>query len=217
MKQAKLIKAVLFDKDGTIMDSERINCEAYVAAAKKFGQVFTAKMFQSFIGVPTLDCYQMLATRYGDQFPLQDFIIEVQQLIEVQKIAGFPLKRGFADYFAYLKTKAIPMAVVTSASSQSAVESLRPLNLLDDFSFIVAVDDVKSPKPSPQCYQFACDRLNIQPQSALVFEDSNIGIEASLSAGCITIAIPDTQAIEPRLAKRCFRVIESFEDAYCFV
>lgn len=210
----KPIKAVLFDKDGTIFDSEKIYCESWVHSAKAFNVHFTAQMYDQFVGVRAIECYQRAKAMFGDDFPMDEFISHNRDYINQQKRAGFPLKLGFKSFFSRVKQTHLPIALVTSSVHDAAVLSFSGTDYLNDFDVFITGDQVKQAKPAPDCYLLACEELNIHPENALVFEDSSAGVAAATAAGCQTVAIPDYLPIQQDLLKQCAYVLNSFEEAH---
>jgi beta-phosphoglucomutase-like phosphatase (HAD superfamily) len=206
--------AIFFDKDGTIFDSEQVCCDAWIDTAQKFNVHFTADMFKDFIGVPTLECYDMAHQIFGVEFPMERFIQSIRAYLTHQKRIGLPIKKGFDRFFNYILKHNIPVGVVTSAAYESTIESFQTTNYRQALDVLVTIDDIVNPKPAPDCYLLACQRLNVKPERVLVFEDSNAGIRASLAAGCQTIAMPDIVEIEPSLLAQCQFTCSSFDDVY---
>lgn len=206
--------AILFDKDGTIFDSEQVCCDAWITTAKTFNVHFTVDMFKGFIGIPTHICNKMAHQEFGLAFPMDQFTQEISRYISHQKRLGLPIKKGFDRFFHYIQEKNVPVGVVTSSGYDSAIESFQQTNYLQALDILITFDDIKNPKPAPDCYLLACQKLNVSPQRVLVFEDSNAGIEASLAAGCHTVAIPDIVDIEPELLARCHYTLPSFDEVY---
>ena len=206
--------AILFDKDGIIFDSEQVCCDAWLATAKAFEVHFTADMFKKFIGIPTHECNQMAHRDFGLDFPMNDFILEIRRYISAKKHQGLPIKKGFDRFFKYILENNVAVGVVTSSGYDSAIESFQKTDYMQALDVLVTFDDITNPKPAPDCYLLACQKLSVSPKRVLVFEDSNVGIEASLAAGCQTIAIPDLVELEPRLLTRCHHTLASFDEAY---
>ncbi|MBC3766536.1 HAD family hydrolase [Neptunicella marina] len=206
--------AILFDKDGTIFDSEALSCEAWVETAKRFNVEFTPEMFHEFIGVPTDECYRMAHRRFGADFPMQDFIKYNRAYINDAKAKGLPQKAGFSQFFDFAKQLNIPLGLVTSAGKESTMLSFQRTDFARYFDTMITVEDVKNPKPAADCYLLACKQLSVDPKRTVVFEDSNPGIEAAIAAGCYTVAIPDTLPVSPELAGQCQHILSSFDDAY---
>jgi beta-phosphoglucomutase-like phosphatase (HAD superfamily) len=206
--------AILFDKDGTIFDSEQVCCDAWVLTAKAFDVYFTADMFKKFIGIPTEECYQIAHKNFGLTFPMDAFILETRRYISAQKRLGLPIKKGFERFFNYILENNVPVGVVTSSTYDSVIESFQQTDYLRALDVLVTFDDIANPKPAPDCYLLACKKLHLSPERVLVFEDSNIGIKASLAAGCQTVAIQDLLDIEPELLARCHFTFPSFDEVY---
>lgn len=206
--------AILFDKDGTIFDSEALNCRAWVQTAQKFNLEFTKQMYAAFIGVSTAECYRIAHRQFGCDFPMENFINEIRHFINVEKAKGPVVKPGFHAFFMHVKSLNILTGVVTSAGYESTMLSFQGTDYASMLDVLVTVDDVAHPKPSPQCYILACKKLNVNPKNVLVFEDSPLGLQASLAAGCCTVAIPDLASIPSELASKCKRILMSFEEAY---
>lgn len=208
------IKAVLFDKDGTIFDSEKIYCESWVQSAKAFNVHFTAQMYDQFVGVRAVECYQRAQAMFGDDFPMDEFIRHNRQYIDKQKRAGFPLKPGFKSFFSQLIQTQLSVALVTSSVHDAAVLSFSGTDYLTHFDAFITGDQVNQAKPAPDCYLLACEQLKVKPENCLVFEDSAAGVAAAVSAGCQTVAIPDYLPIPADLLNQCAYVLESFEEAH---
>jgi beta-phosphoglucomutase-like phosphatase (HAD superfamily) len=206
--------AILFDKDGTIFDSEQVCCDAWMATAKVFDVHFTTDMFKKFIGVPTHECHQIAHQAFGLTFPMNDFTQEIRRYMSTQKRNGLPIKKGFERLFNHIIENNIPVGVVTSSTYDSSIESFQQTNYMQTLDVLVTFDDIVNPKPAPDCYLLACQRLSVAPERVLVFEDSNAGIKASLAAGCQTAAIPDIAELEPALLARCHYTFSSFDEVY---
>ncbi|TYK67204.1 HAD family hydrolase [Colwellia echini] len=209
----KEIKAVLFDKDGTIFDSEQIYCDSWVASAKAFNVNFTAEMYDPFVGVRAVECYQRAHKMFGESFPMKDFIKHNRRYIDDKKAAGMPIKKGFITFFEQVKSLSLPIGLVTSSAHDAAILSFTGTDFMDYFTVFITGDLVDVAKPSPDCYLLAAKKLGIKPENILVFEDSSAGVSAATLAGCQTVAIPDYLPVENSLLDKCAYVVESFEDA----
>lgn len=207
--------AVLFDKDGTIFDSETMFCQSWVESAKAFDVHFTAQMYDQFVGVIADECYKRAQELFGSDFPMDEFKLYNRAWINKQKEIGVPFKLGFQSFFAKLLTTGLPIGLVTSSTYEATVLSFAPYDgYLDKFKVQITGDRVTKAKPSPEGYLKACEGLNVAPERAIVFEDSTAGITAALAAGCQVVAIPDYLPIDEKLLAKCTYVFESFEDAH---
>ncbi|MCF2949099.1 HAD family phosphatase [Paraglaciecola aquimarina] len=208
--------AVLFDKDGTIFDSEQICCDAWVHTAKAFNVHFSVDMYKDFIGVPTQECYQIAHKQFGPDFPMDQFIFEIRLYMTEKKRIGLPVKKGFDALFQYILDKKIPVGVVTSSDLESTLQSFQNTAYKQKLDVLVTFDDIANPKPAPDCYLLACNKLGVRPERVLVFEDSNAGVKASIAAGCQTAVIPDLVDIEPEILSNCPYTFAHFDQALLF-
>lgn len=210
-------KAILFDKDGTIFDSEAIYRESWVKAATDLGYHFTTDMYDPFVGVRAVESYQGAVKLFGEDFPIKQFIELTGRYNKQAKLAGMPIKKGFVEFFELAKKLNIPLGLVTSAVHDAAITTFHGTDFLEYFQIIVTGDMVDKPKPDPSCYLMACEQLKLHPSEVLVFEDSNAGVAAAIKAGCQTAAIPDYLPVQPQLLAQATHVFNSFEDALYLV
>jgi beta-phosphoglucomutase-like phosphatase (HAD superfamily) len=206
--------AFLFDKDGTIFDSEAVYCQAWMASAKAFDVKFTRDMYKRFVGKRSDECYQQAQLLFGSNFPMAKFIAYQTKIIEQKKASGLNFKSGFPSFFQTLLFQQLPIALVTSSDRKATLSSFAPYPVyLDKFQVMVTGDQVINAKPDPQCYLMACQQLGIAPKRALVFEDSTAGITAAIAAGCQVAAIPDLLPISETLLAKCTYVFNNFKEA----
>ncbi|MCU4674112.1 HAD family phosphatase [Catenovulum sp. 2E275] len=211
------IKAILFDKDGTIFDSEAAYRDAWVTSAQHFNLEMTPQMYDPFVGIRAAESYKLARELFGNEFPLEEFAVKTRELIDYHKMRGLPIKKGFDRFFQQARQLNIPMGLVTSAVYDAAVLTFCQTDYLAHFDIIVAGDMVKHAKPSPECYLMASEKLGVEPQHILVFEDSNAGVEAATSAGCQTVAIPDYLPVHEALLAKASYVLESFDQAHSII
>lgn len=207
-------EAILFDKDGTIFDSESSNKHAWMTTTKAYGIDFSDAEYQQFVGIPTHKCFAIAKIMFPTDFPWDDFFAALRSKILSAYETGVPFKPGFERFFSHIKTLNIPIGLVTSAERQGTELSFASSGYLPDFNVVVTLNDVKKPKPSPEPYLQACKTLGIAPERTLVFEDSNVGLRSAINAGCKTIAIPDLDVIDSLIKNQCYAVLKDFEQAY---
>lgn len=206
--------AILFDKDGTIFDSESSNKRAWMATTTAYDIDFTDDEYQQFVGMPTQDCFAIAKRMFPKHFPWDAFFESLRVKIQREYEAGVPFKQGFEAFFRHVKTLDIAIGLVTSAQRRGTELSFKHCTYLSDFDAVVTVDDVHKPKPSSEPYLLACATLGVAPEKTLVFEDSNIGLKAAIAAGCKTVAIPDFPDIDSVIKNECFAVLQNFDQAF---
>lgn len=179
--------ALLFDLDGTLIDTETVALQTGMQAFAAMGHPVDKIFMQRLVGVdlPTAAGIIGAALPALDQKGLQAlwhnaFVAAINQ--------DLPLKPGA---LALLSARHRPMAIVTSSGRDEAHHKLRLTGLDVFFDTVVTLADVTAPKPAPDPYLLAAERLGVAPGRCLVFEDSETGAEAAHRAGCIVVQVPD--------------------------
>lgn len=187
-------KAVLWDFDGTLVDTEPVwkSCERAILADHGFPHL--AEEWETPIGISARVSAGMLAEAVGSD-DAEALLADLHD-----RVAGF-LRRGQLPYLpgarellTELGQRGTPAAIVT-ASSGFIVDAARD-RLPEHISFVITSDDVQQTKPHPEAYQLAMARLGVGPDEVVVLEDSAAGAQSALSAGAVVYAVPSAP-IEP--------------------
>ncbi len=186
------IEAVIFDLDGTLIDSMGIWEDVDKVFLGRRNIDVPADLFED---MSTGNNFQGLAQHFKDRFQLTDTIEEImkewtEQVVEYY-LHHIPVKDGVADLLQYLQDKSIPMAIGTSNSIFLTESVLGRHQLLPYFQYIVTGSEVEHGKPFPDIYLKTAQMLGIEPGKCLVIEDSLQGVQAGKAAGMQVVAIKD--------------------------
>lgn len=186
-----MIKAVLFDCDGVLLDSEAIYLSSLSEYLRTLGRKAGMEELAYLVGTDIRNITEQLKKDYH----LEDY--ETEELIRGQRELFYkdfyqegrlhPME-GLTDFLDSLRAAGVAMAVASSSSQAYLDYVLEQLNLEEYFAFAIGRETVKQAKPAPDLYQEAMRRLNILPQEALVIEDSRNGVLAGLASGAYVIA-----------------------------
>ncbi|WP_409526318.1 HAD family hydrolase [Nitrincola sp. MINF-07-Sa-05] len=186
------LRAILFDHDGTLVNSEPIHYEMWVQVLRTYGLSLSEQQYKAYYaGVPTNTNAIDLVQRFGiDVSPAQ--LAEAKNSATRDYLAkkAFPLMQGVPEAISSFHNAGLKLAVVTGASANGVHTTLQTNEFTHYFSTIVSGDDVRASKPAPDCYLMALERLGITADECLAIEDTQHGLEAAYSAGIKCLALP---------------------------
>ena len=187
------ISALVFDVDGLMIDSERVERTAWQTAAKEFGCAISDAEFSTIIGVSHSAARSVLAQTWsGKSGDACDFDKIFAKKLELASPMSIEKKPGLDSLMSWAESLSIPMAIASSTQRELVYERLDKSRVdRGRFTLIVCGDDVAEVKPAPDIYLLAARKLRVRPNACLVLEDSDNGIRAANAAGAIPILIPD--------------------------
>lgn len=180
--------AVVFDLDGTLIDSEALVKEAHFAACAQLGVTMSEAQFLSLVGMHREANDVQLKLYYGEDFPLDDFIAATRAHVG-ERVA--PLKAGATELMDALDDLALPYGLATSSRRPWVERHFAAHGLTQRFAAIVTRQDCVEGKPHPEPYLTAARLLGATPANVLALEDSHAGVASAHAAGCMTVMIPD--------------------------
>lgn len=201
-------RAVVFDLDGTLIDSEALVKEAHFAACKQMGVTMSEAQFLALVGMHREANDAQLRSYYGDDFPLDEFIAKTRAHVG-DRVA--PLKAGALDLMQTLDELALPFALATSSRRPWVDKHFAAHGLHERFRAVVTRQDCVEGKPHPEPYLNASRLLSATPSEVLALEDSYAGIESAHAAGCMTVMVPDLLLPTERERERAL-VLTSLKD-----
>lgn len=212
------IKAVVFDMDGVLFDTEKMYLDAWniLGAQKNISDIEgTAKKC---IGLSVTDTVALLKNTYGEDFPVEEYhkIIEASVKDKIQR-DGIPVKQGVGDILDYLYSINFTVGLASSTKYNKIIEHLERAGLLKYFKVIIGGDMIAHSKPDPEIYKTACMRLGVDPSEAAAVEDSKNGVISAHLAGMIPLLVPDLVAPDREMlsmSKKCF---DSLEDVMVYL
>jgi HAD superfamily hydrolase (TIGR01509 family) len=181
-------RAYLFDCDGTIVDSMPLHYIAWKTALAEWNCVYDEQLFYSWGGKPTDVIVSTLNHIHGLNMPVEA-VVEHKEKLYFELL---PQLKAIPEVLEHIEAEQgrIPFAVVSGGRFSSVSRSLSTLGLMDKFDTIVSADDYIHGKPAPDCFLLAAERLGVAPADCLVFEDTDLGIEAATAAGMASVKVP---------------------------
>lgn len=209
------IRAILFDFDGVVVNSEPLYEEAELELINAMQLQIPDDFFPNHKGVGEDTFYQVLIDQYGAGKTLTEMKVWGRELLKQKFYTRLAYVPGFTEFYDLVKDQYLT-AVVTS-TRRDFMEWIFQNTPIDNlFSEMGTIDDVVEGKPGPEPYLNMCHRLNVQPEDALVIEDSLLGLRSANLAGCQTVGISTTIPGE-KLGEYAQCVINHFSELHAFL
>lgn len=193
-----MIKAVVFDMDGVIFDSEKLYRKHWMITGREYGipEDEMEDLCNHIAGATRQHNERLLKEHFGEDFDYDTFRAKTMDRMDAEIARnGLDMKPGVKELFAYLKENGYQIALATSTAQERASRNLQRAGILEVFDKIVYGGVVPNGKPAPDIYLRACEELGVKPEEAIGIEDSINGVKSSSAAGLYTIMVVDL--IEP--------------------
>jgi HAD superfamily hydrolase (TIGR01509 family) len=211
-------RAVIFDMDGLMLDTERIDHAACRLAAAAMGHRVEDDLYMRTIGRTSADTRLIFIEHYGKSFPYETFRTEWREArARIVATDGIPLKAGLLELVDHLHTLEVHLAVATSTVRAEATRLLSDSKLLPRFDALVCGDEVEHGKPAPDLFLKAARALGVGPSDCLVLEDSEPGVRAAVAAGMRVIVVPDLKPPSAEAAAMCVAVCRTLHEVQRFL
>lgn len=198
----KEIKAIIFDMDGVLIDSERIVTKCWTIIGKEHFLEDMESAIKDCVGLNKQDTKDYMAKKYGDQFSYDQFAVQVRQMFQDEvKKEGLPLKTGVREILEYFKNENYRIGLASSSRRETVREHMITNGLMEYFQVVVTGDMVIHSKPEPEIYLRACEEIGVSPEYCAAIEDSPNGIKSAYAANMKTIMVPDMILPTPELRK----------------
>lgn len=197
------LRAVIFDMDGVLVDTEPIHSEIEKKLFGQLGVVIDKAVHLNYMGASNEFMYADLKSRFNLQASIEELIRidEAFRCDYFKNLEVIPLKEGVINLLGEIKSMGLKLAVATSSSPAIAKIILNRCDISSWFDAIVTTCEAGNSKPAPDVYLLAAERLGVSPAECIVFEDSPNGLLAAQNAGMVCVAIQSDVSIRNKLSK----------------
>jgi HAD superfamily hydrolase (TIGR01509 family) len=204
------LRAVAWDVDGTLVDSEPLHHQALMVASKSLGIDLSDLPDQAFRGIHMKDVWNELRHRMPDTLKEADWLEAINDHY-VEHRHELVAETGAVETIRVLKARSIPQVCVSNSSRRIVDANLDALGIADLIVATISLDDVQDGKPSPEPYLNACLLLDLEPAEVLAIEDSATGIASAIQAGLPCLAYKIAQASSTGAMKRIDKILDILE------
>ncbi len=208
-----MIKLVIFDVDGTLVDSESV----YVKAALKNLEVnlynIPMSAIMGIIGQNRVAGRKLIESTQDDSFNYDKYIKDFEKIRnQILENEPYKLKKGALNILNYCKKHNIKMAIATSTARDKQTKVLTKLGIIDYFDYMVFGDEIKNSKPDPEIYLKVFEHYNYGKDEMIIYEDSKNGILSAHNAGIRVVYIKDIVDVEEEVTSLCFKQVEDLDE-----
>ena len=208
-----MIKGVISDMDGVMLDSEKLYVRFWCEAAQSHGYPMKKEHALGIRSMARPFAIQKLQGWFGEDFDydkVRDTRVKIMD--EYISAQGIEAKRGAKTLLQWLKANNIKTALATATAVDRATLYLDKVGLLEYFDVIASARMVKRGKPEPDIYLYAAGQLGLDPKDCLALEDSQNGVRSAAAAGCKTVLVPDLDNPENELMDLLFATAKNLEN-----
>ena len=208
-----MIKLVIFDVDGTLVDSESV----YVKAALKNIEVnhynIPMSAIMGIIGQNRVAGRKLIESTQDDSFNYDKYIKDFEKIRnQILENEPYKLKKGALNILNYCKIHNIKMAIATSTARDKQSKVLTELGIIDYFDYMVFGDEIKNSKPAPDIYLKVYEHYNIDKDEMIIYEDSKNGILSAHNAGIRVVYIKDIVDVEKEVTSLCYKQVKDLDE-----
>lgn len=205
-------QAAIFDMDGLLLDTERVCMRVFKQACETINQPFHEQVYLSIIGCNSASIEKIFRKAYGEHYEAvhNEWRTNYNAIVKHQAI---PVKSGVIELLEWLRSQKIPTAVATSTHKDVATFKLKLAGLDKYFDSLTCGCEVSHGKPDPEIYLLAAQRLGVEPEKCLAFEDSNNGVRSAVAAQMTTYQIPDLLEPSDEVKALGHHILPSLDDA----
>lgn len=191
MNVTEPLRAVVFDLDGLIANTEDLYERAGDEVLRRRGKIYEPALREQMMGRPVADSLRIMIEHHALPDALDDLLRESQEVMAELLATSLEAMPGLYDLLDALEAADMPAAVATSGTRNYADDGLSRLGVIGRFRFILTAEDIHRGKPDPEVYVLAAERLQLAPLAMMVLEDSTNGCRAAVAAGAFTVAVPN--------------------------
>ena len=207
------IKAIIFDMDGILIDTERISFNAFKSVLKEYDYEMSEKFYLTMIGRNVKSIEQVMKAEYGQDFPFDEvYKKKVHLCVSTIDRDGVIIKKGVHELIDYLNENNYKIAVATSTRKERAHKLLADIGIKEKVNYIICGDQVENSKPDPEIFLKAAEKLGVVPEECIVVEDSAAGIKGAYDGKMLGFHVEDLKAPDEDILKYAYKTFKNLDE-----
>lgn len=212
------IELVIFDMDGLMLDTERLNLQGWIEVGKKYNYNIHPENIQKIMGMTRCEHEPILREDFGEDFPYEKIYDEKNQYVfDIIEKEGVKIKPFLIELLDILDDMNIKKIVATGTGRERTLYLLKKAGIYGRFDDMICGSEVKNGKPNPEIFLTACKMANVSPKSAIVIEDSQNGLIAAHNADIKCFVVPDLQNPDPKYESYAEKICKSLNDVIDYI
>lgn len=205
-----MYKAVVFDMDGVIFDSEKLILDIWVELGEEHNIPNIEETMYKCLGVNATETKQIFLRAYGEDFPYDTYVKEASRRFHAKADGGeLPMKPGVVELLSFLREEGYIIGLASSTREGAVRQELTDAGIICYFKELTCGDMLKKSKPKPDIYLMACEKLGVEPEEAIAIEDSFNGIRSAYAAGMTPIMVPDIIQPNEEMKEKSHKIFSS--------
>ena len=206
------VRAVIFDLDGTLTDTEKYFQKAWAEAMAQLGFEPDREKTLALRSLGKPYVYEQLKAWFGDACRPDEIMALSHSIFNsIAAENGVELRPGAKELLAWLKTKGVVIALATAGTAQRAEKQLAVTGVRSFFDKVISSNMVAHGKPAPDTYLHACNELGVRPEEAIAVEDSPNGVKSAYAAGCRVVMVPDQTEPDDEIRPMLYACVSSLD------
>ena len=206
-----MLKAVIFDMDGVLIDSEPVHYQANKEIMEEFGYSLDYEYYKGFIGSTLTHMWETLKKKYDIKKDIKELnAMSEKYSRDVVKRDGYINIPGACELVKMFNKNGIKLAVASSSSAYIIEDVLNSLDIKEYFDAVVSGENIKNPKPAPDIFLAAAEKIGVSPEECIVIEDSANGVNGAQKAGMTAVGYINPNSGDQNLSNADY-LVESFE------